>query len=74
MNTTTMLDTRVAELEALALEEGITLPYPPDYIVFLEDQGRMVDLASGEVLYSFPRYMPAPSAKAVAYLLSEVSA
>lgn len=41
---------RIAELEALAAEEGLCLPYPPDVIVRLEDGGAVVDLLTGAVI------------------------
>lgn len=64
-------DPRVQELIDLAEAEGFRLPYPADYVVWLEDHGRMVDLQSGEVLYSLPVAMPTASGKAVAHLLSD---
>jgi hypothetical protein len=63
-------DSRIAELQALALAENITLPYPVDYILFLEDSGRIVDLATGEVIYAGVVATPTASAQAVAYLLA----
>lgn len=42
-------DRRAGELLALAIAEGIDLPMPVDEIVRLEDEGGVVDLASGEV-------------------------
>lgn len=65
-------DPRIAELEALATEEGFRLPYPADYILFLEDSGRIVDLVSGEVIYAKLVPVPTASAQAVVYLLAEV--
>lgn len=41
---------RIAELEALAAEEGLRLPYPPDVIARLEDSGAVVDLVTGAVI------------------------
>lgn len=61
-------DKRIVELEEVARESGLTLPYPADYILFLEDNGRVVDLVTGTV-YSNVTVTPAPSAQAVAYLL-----
>jgi hypothetical protein len=65
------LDPRVVELEQLAREEGIKLPYPSRYICWLEDRGRIVDLATGEV-YNAVISTPTRHAQAVAYLLGEV--
>ena len=62
-------DPRIIEREALAHEEGLKLPYPLDYIIFLEDRGRLVDLANGEVIYTRLVATPTPAAQAVAYLL-----
>mgnify|MGYP000935189554 CR=1 FL=1 len=45
-----MSDTRIAELLDLTEAEGITLPYPPDVIVRLEDSGAVVDLVTGAVI------------------------
>ena len=45
-------DTRIRELLALAEAEGITLPYTPEFIITQEDQGHVVDLASGAILLS----------------------
>jgi hypothetical protein len=69
---TTQPDPRIAELTALAQEEGITLPMPVEMIVYFERQGRIVDLERGRV-YSAVTVMPTPSAKAVAYLLALAS-
>jgi hypothetical protein len=43
------VDPRIAELEALAREEGIELPMSPNLIISLEDSGKIVDLLSGQV-------------------------
>lgn len=67
------VDKRVVELEQLAHEENITLPYPADYIVWLEDHGRMVDLNSGDVIYAKLVAVPTTSAEAVAYLLAGIA-
>ena len=45
-----MTDTRITELLALAEAEGLSLPYPPDVIVRLEDSGAVVDLVTGAVI------------------------
>jgi hypothetical protein len=65
---TTHADPRVAELEALAREEEIVLPYPPHYICWLEDRGCVVDLVTGKV-YCAIVATPTPSGRAVAHLL-----
>jgi hypothetical protein len=46
----TMDDPRIAELLALAETEGITLPYPPEMIIALEDVGAVVNLRTGAIL------------------------
>lgn len=63
-------DPRVSELEELAASEGFRLPYPPDYIVWLEDRGRLVDLVTGEVIYARLVATPLPAAQAVVHLLA----
>lgn len=63
-------DPRVAELEQLAASEGIRLPYPADYIVWLEDRGRLVDLVTGEVIYARLVATPTPAAQAIVHLLA----
>lgn len=68
----TILDPRVAELEALAREEGFKLPYPAYMIVYFERRGRIVDLVTGQV-YNAVVLQPTASAQAVAYLLGEVT-
>jgi len=65
---TTQPDPRLAELQDLARDAEIRLPYPADYIVWLEDKGRIVDLVTGTV-YGGIVATPTPSAKAVAHLL-----
>ena len=67
-----MNDPRAQELLDLAAAENMRLPYPVDYILFLEDHGRMVDLCSGEVLYSLPVAVPTANAQAVLHLLAGV--
>jgi hypothetical protein len=49
MATAQLIDPRIAELEAFARENGLTLPLPADMIVFFEDRQLIVDLESGEV-------------------------
>lgn len=41
------MEKRITELRELAREEGITLPYPPEVIIGLEDRGKYVDLVTG---------------------------
>lgn len=41
---------QIAELEALAADEGITLPWPAAVIAALENQGHVVDLRTGLLL------------------------
>ena len=40
---------RIHELEQLAAEEGITLPWPASVIAGIEDRGGYVDLLTGMV-------------------------
>jgi hypothetical protein len=42
-------DARIAELLTLAEAEGLTLPYPPNMIIALEDAGHVVDLHTGAI-------------------------
>jgi hypothetical protein len=66
-------DTRQGELQALAREENLTLPYPAHYICWLEDRGRVVNLLDGTVTFAYSVLpMPTASAKAVAHLLEHV--
>lgn len=44
------MDKRVTELLELAETEGITLPYTPERIVEIEDQGHVVDLQTGQII------------------------
>jgi hypothetical protein len=69
------VDPRIAELEQLAHEEGIVLPMAPSLIVGMEDRGYVVDLVSGELTKIEQLAAPKPTihAKAVAYLLSDIS-
>ncbi len=63
-------DPRIQELEQLAASEGFTLPMPIRLILWLEDRGCIVDLATGKA--SRPTVgTPSPSGKAVAYLLAD---
>jgi hypothetical protein len=63
-------DTRIAELEALAQEEGLTLPYPVDLILWFEDRSYVIDLNTG-VMYRNVSATPTRSARAVVHLLAE---
>lgn len=66
-----MEDPRITELQDLVASEGIMLPMPIRLILWLEDRGCIVDLASG--IASRPTVgTPSPSGKAVAYLLQDV--
>ena len=69
------MDNRIEKLKALAETEGITLPYPPEVIVRIEDTGAVVDLVTGVILIgeAYPPYRWAwtPSGKAIVYLLLE---
>ena len=62
-----MIAQRISELLDLAREEGLRLPYPPDYICWLEDRSFVVDLIDGDV-YAVT-VAPTRHAQAVAYLL-----
>lgn len=46
----TSKEQRIADLNALATEEGITLPWPASVIASLEEQGHAVDLVTGLVV------------------------
>jgi hypothetical protein len=65
-------DPRIAELEQLAREEGIKLPYPADMIAYFENQGRIVDLLTGFVHDGATVGMPTPIAKAIVHLSAGV--
>jgi hypothetical protein len=65
-------DPRIDELQALAREERLTLPYPIALIIWFEDRGYVVDLASGTV-YNAIVATPTVHARAVAYLLSHLT-
>lgn len=65
-----MSDSRIDELQALASEEGIELPYPVDVIIRLEDRNYVVDLNTG-VMYRNVSATPTRSARAVVHLLAE---
>lgn len=45
----TTKEQRIADLEAFAAEEGITLPWPADVIAAMEERGDVVDLVTGMV-------------------------
>ena len=40
----------VADLEALAAAEGITLPFPAEIIAAMEAHGHLIDLATGHLI------------------------
>lgn len=65
------VDPRIAELESLASEEGIKLPYPVDLICYFERMGKIVDLVTGQV-FDMVTVQPTANAQAIAYLLAEV--
>jgi hypothetical protein len=65
-----MSDPRIEELEALAASEGIALPMPVRLILWLEDHGCIVDLATG--IAARPTVgTPTPIGKAVSHLLTD---
>jgi hypothetical protein len=65
-----MNDVRVMELEQLAESEGVDLPMPIRLILWFEDHGCIVDLATG--IASRPTApTPTPSGVAVAHLLAD---
>lgn len=41
---------RIADLEMLAVEEGLHLPWPAEVIARLEDGGAVIDLTTGAVI------------------------
>ncbi len=69
-----MTDTRIQELLELATAEGITLPYPPEFIVAMEDFGNVVDLMTGAIMVGEAntpyQWELTPTGEAVAHLLS----
>jgi hypothetical protein len=42
--------TRIRELIAQAIEDNITLSYPPEIIVHMEDHGHLIDLVTGQLI------------------------
>ena len=50
MSTQSNMAERVLELEAWAVQEGISLPIPAEEIVRLEDIGFVIDLHTGQIL------------------------
>lgn len=67
----TTTDNRVADLVALAADEGLTLPYPAAVIARLEETGATVDLVTGEVVIGGAdvRYSPTVIGEATAIVL-----
>jgi hypothetical protein len=68
------MDARIGELLNLAEGEGLTLPYPPELILRLEEAGHVVDLATGEILLGEGdrayRWQWTPAGEAWAHLVS----
>ena len=50
MNPQPNITQRIAELEAFAAAERLTLPIPADEIVRLENMGLVIDLHTGQIL------------------------
>lgn len=67
----TTTNKRVADLVALAADEGLTLPYPADVIARLEVSGAVVDLVTGAVIVNGAdaRYSLTTLGEAVAVVL-----
>lgn len=63
-------DQRIAELTALAAQEGITLPFPPALIVHMEDHGHTIDLVTGQLIENGAahRIYPTTAAEAELYI------
>jgi hypothetical protein len=61
--------TRIAELHAFAVEEGIELPLHAELIIWLEERGCVVDLLTGRATLPVVG-TPTPSGKAVNHLLT----
>ena len=59
-------DPRIAELIELAQAEGLTLPYPPEIIIRMEDAGNVVDLTTGAIEISGDSVRYDPTAEALA--------
>jgi hypothetical protein len=59
-------DPRIAELVELAEAEGLTLPYPPEMIIRMEDAGTVVDLHTGAVEIGGASVRYDPTAEALA--------
>ncbi len=62
-----------AEIEALALEEGITLPFPAEMIAKLEETGAVVDLTTGAITPggADQRYEATPTGEAIMHLIDQ---
>ena len=63
-------DPRAAELRELAASEGIKLPLPIDMILWYEDRGYVVNLATGQATRADAVRGVTSSGRAVAHLLS----
>ncbi len=68
-----MTDKRITELLELAAKEGITLPYPPAFIIRQEDLGHVVDLVTGVIMVGEAdtpyQWELTPYGEAIAHLL-----
>jgi len=59
-------DPRIVELLELAEAEGLTLPYPPETIIRMEDAGNVVDLNTGSIEIGGESVRYDPTAEALA--------
>jgi hypothetical protein len=66
MSSQTVTAQRIAELAALAQQEGITLPWPAPVIVGIEARGGYVDLTTGLVGRSTERVQLTPAGEVAA--------
>ncbi len=69
----TKISDAAAELEALALEEGITLPFPAEMIARFEETGAVVDLTTGAITPggADQRYEATPASEAILHLIEQ---
>jgi hypothetical protein len=69
----TKISDKAVDIEALALEEGITLPYPAEMIARLEETGAVVDLTTGTITLggADQRYEVTPAGEAIANLIEQ---